>query len=113
MRRPMPKEPKVKVEVGMGASMGVGTDCYAYEIVKVINPKHVIVRRLDSRLVSGDILSESQEYEFHSNVDNKTLHVVFRYGRWWGNSQYPAMKLDSKYERWSMGAAHEYRDPCF
>jgi len=113
MKRNILKEPKVKPEVGMGASMGVGSDCYAYEVIKVINPRHVIVRELDAKLVRGEILSEDQEYEYTSNPNNRTNHVVFRYGRWRGNSAYPRRRLDSKYERWSLGHACYYRDPSF
>lgn len=113
MKRNYPKEPKIKPEVGMGACMNVGSDAYGYEIIEVINPKHVVVRRYDTRLVGGYILSEHQEYEFIPNPKNRTKHLVFRYGRWWGNTNYPRRKLDSKYEYWTLGEAYEYQDPCF
>lgn len=54
---------QVTPEVGMGATEVVGSDRYPYTIVKVVNPKKIVVQRDDYRRTDNNGQSELQTYE--------------------------------------------------
>lgn len=91
-----------QIEVGMGATGSYWTDCYAYEVVRVISEKTIEIRRLDSERVEGtDWLDE--EYNLFSNDENPVERARKCKMGW---KTPGGMKI-------RLGYAREYRDPSF
>lgn len=94
-------ENKKKIEVGMGATGSYWTDCYPFEVVRVVSDKTVDVRELDVKIVGGDWLDPV--YELHQNQQNPVKRVrKTKYG--WKMAD--GMKV-------FFGGARYYRDPSF
>ena len=56
-----------KPEVGMGVTEMFYSDREPYEIIEVIDDRHIVVRQLDWKRIDEGGFSESQEYEYYSN----------------------------------------------
>lgn len=105
--------------VGMGVTECQYTDREPWEIVQVIDPKHVVVRKLDAVRSDENGMSECQDYEYKQNPENPTRHLVFRYGRWrdliWkrlpDGTYKPGRSLGSS--GWRLGSAEKYYDFSF
>lgn len=127
--RMMERLPKVKPEVGMGVTECLWSDRHAWEVIKIINEKRILIRRMGYKCkdyYAGD-------YEVFPNPDGKTAILVWRYGRWrellWKDvyktdkngepirpleviGQVPGRKLGRGAD-WHVGHADEYEDPSF
>lgn len=69
-------------EVGMGATLRVGSDAYPYTIVEVTG-KTLTAQRDNAKLVSGSRMSEDQEYEYEPNPNaKKNVFTLRKNGRW-------------------------------
>ena len=91
-----------EIEAGMGATGRYWTDCYAYEVVRVISDKTIEIRRLKAERVPGtDWLDEDYNYYIDENASVERVRK-FKYG--WKTKD--CMKV-------SIGHAKEYRDPSF
>lgn len=53
-----------KIEVGTGVTEICWSDRHAYEVVKVIDDKHLLIRRCDSKRIDDNGMSDCQEYEY-------------------------------------------------
>ena len=57
--------------------MGVTEMCWSdrnpYEVVEVIDDRHIKVRALDWKRVDNNGMGESQDYEYFSNEDNAVI----------------------------------------
>ena len=96
------------LEIGMGVTMSVGSDAYAYEIVEIKDDTHCMIRALDHKAI-GDF--GTNEWELVSNENNPLLEMKFTYGKWrvkecgrWSNP---------KYERVRIGKANYHYDHQF
>ena len=96
-------------EVGMGATELCYSDRHAYEITKIIDARHILVRRLDYKRTDTNGISEIQEYEFTSNSSfpEETLFKTHK-GKW-------KQRIGSHGEGnvFLLGVKEEYRDPTF
>lgn len=57
------------------------SDCHPYEVVKVIDQKHVLVRSLDHKKKENSEAFDNN-WELISNPNNPTKELKFRYGKW-------------------------------
>lgn len=69
-----------EIEVGTGMTEYSYSDRHAYEVTRVIDQKHVFVRRYDHK-ATGEAMSN--EWELISNPDNPEIEMVFRYNHWY------------------------------
>ena len=68
------------IEVGTGMTEYMWSDRHAYEVIEVIDQKHVTVRELDHRHIGDGCMDNS--WELISNEDNRVRHMVKR-GNYW------------------------------
>ena len=68
------------------------SDCHPYEVVKVIDQKHVLVRRLDHKKKENSEAFDNN-WELISNSNNPTLELKFRYNKWNWVRKYTAESL--------------------
>lgn len=96
-------------EVGMGATECGWSDRHAYEVIEVIDDRHIIVRRLDAKRTDNNGVSDSQDYEFTSNPNNHTCKLFLtKQGRW---RERIGRRLGCN--GWLVGKAMEYYDYSF
>lgn len=102
------KQPKP--EVGMGVTEFYWSDREPYEIVKVIDDRHIIIRRLDAKRIDKNGFSECQEWEYTSNPENNTTKLFLtKKGVW--RERYPSGHLGCN--GFGIGYAEKYIDPTF
>lgn len=68
-----------EIKVGTGMTEYSWSDRDAYEVIEVIDQKHVIVRKYDHKLKGG---AYSNDWELISNENNPTKEMVKR-GKYW------------------------------
>ena len=99
---------EIEITAGMPATMGIGSDRYAYEVVEIIDDRTVTVRRMESNGQGGYV----------SNLKAGTEHVrlVTRRGRsYWGRASRRTQRgwdVSDSY-RFHFGRAETYLDPSF
>lgn len=95
-------------EVGMGATYGVGSDCYPYTIVEILSPRRIVVQADSYTALPGnDPFSENQSYEYFRNPQGHLVTLSLRKnGRWVPVGQ-------SNYGGFAIGHRRFYQDPCF
>lgn len=96
-------------EVGMGATMVVGSDCYPYTIIEVCSPRQIIVqadqyRRKDKR----GPFTEQQEYNYTPNPQAPKQVFTLRKNASWHRLG-ESMKGCSLF----IGHRRAYQDPSF
>lgn len=69
-----------KIEVGTGMTEYFWSDRHPYEVVKVVNQKHVFVREYGHKGV-GEPMSNT--WELYSKETNPIEEMKFRYGHWY------------------------------
>jgi hypothetical protein len=69
-----------EIKVGTGMTEYYWSDRHAYEVVKVINQKHVFVREYDHKGIGEPM---SNDWELISNPNKPAIEMKFRYGRWY------------------------------
>lgn len=65
-----------EIKVGTGVTEYMYSDRYVYEVVEVIDQKHVFVRELDPIAVGP---SMSNQWEYKSNLDKPIRELKYRY----------------------------------
>lgn len=80
-----------EIKVGMGVTEYSYSDRHAYEVVKVIDQKHVFIRQYDHK-PAGEPMSN--DWELISNPNNPEIELVFRYGSWQSVSVWNQQKID-------------------
>ena len=100
-----------KPEVGMGVTECMWSDRHPYEIVEVIDDRHIKIRALDYKRTDHNGFSEVQEYEYTSNPN---AHVFTLYkakdGRWVRRVGRNGVDRSSG---WVIGFAERYYDFSF
>jgi hypothetical protein len=86
-----------EIKVGTGMTKYFWSDRHAYEVVIVIDQKHVFVREYDHKMKGQPM---SNEWELISNENNPLIEMKFRYGHWYEvnrcfyeNAHHKAIKL--------------------
>ena len=69
-----------EIKVGIGMTEYLYSDREAYEVVKVIDQKHVIVRKYDHKAKKGGF---ANDWELISNPKNPEILMVKRGSRWY------------------------------
>lgn len=99
-----------KPEVGMGVTEMCYTDRHPYEVIEVIDDRHIIVRALSWKRIDNNGLSECQEYEYFSNPEASPIKLFLtKKGTW--RERYPSGHLGCN--GFAIGFAERYYDPCF
>lgn len=98
-----------KPEVGMGVTEMLFSDREPYEIVQVVDDRHLLVRRLDARRTDDNGMSEDQEYEYTSNPQNPTIKLFKTKQGLWRQQHGRSLGIN----KFAIGYAEKYRDPCF
>ena len=124
--------------VGMGVTELLWSDRYPFEVIKVIDEKHILIRAMKAiRTDHNGAFSDCQDYRYESKLDGEIKPLVLRNGRWrecvWdikykmdadgnpvkdenGNLIEISRKPGRRFEngnQWRIGEAEYYRDPCF
>jgi len=95
---------RVPCKVGDGGTVHLFTDRHACTVA-FVSPKSIVVREDKATLISGQILSESQVYEYEPNPAGTVwVFVKDKYGRWVTRDRGAML---------SLGWRNEYRDPSF
>lgn len=68
-----------EIKVGTGMTEYMYSDRHPYEVVEVIDQKHVKVRELDHKCIGG---AYSNDWELISNEDNP-IHLMSKRGKYW------------------------------
>lgn len=69
-----------EIKVGTGMTEYSYSDRDAYEVVKVINQKHVFVREYDHKHIGKGNMDN--QWELVSNTNNPIKELKFRYNKW-------------------------------
>lgn len=70
-------------QVGMGATEMCFSDRHPYEVIEVKDARHITVRALDWKRVDNNGMSDSQDYEYSSNPENRTADLFLtKQGEW-------------------------------
>ena len=69
-----------EIKVGTGMTKYSWSDRHAYEVVEVINQKHIKVRELDHK--KADDVAMSNNWILTSNKNNRVEEMVYRYNHW-------------------------------
>ena len=85
-----------EIKVGMGMTEYSYSDREAYEVTRVIDQKHVFVRKYDHKAVGEPM---SNNWELISNPNNPEIEMVFRYGSWQSVSVWNQQKIDEWIEK--------------
>lgn len=94
----------VKPYVGMGATEILWSDRHAYEIVEVVDAKHLIARRMKVKNIGG---FGDNEWEITSDVGGGTVRLtLYKDGWYMQNGRYKGSKF-------SLGMMDEYYDYSF
>ena len=113
----MKKEKPIVPKVGMGCTLRSGSDCYPYEVIKVIDRKtaHVIVRGMSA--VNKAHWPE-QDYALTSDLKGPTVELEMFHGQLREIAIDPVTHKRHHlpylwYSHYSLGNARYYQDPRF
>lgn len=109
-------EEDLKIMVGVGATLSVGSDSYPYYVSEVLANGIVGMYRPESHWDASHTWEGGSQVvsEFDPSAKS-TMYIKRRYGRWWvveknGKAINP---FTSKWERLRFGQACSYQDPSF
>ena len=72
---------KDNIQVGTPCTVYHWSDREAYEVVKVIDQRHVFIRELDVKRIDDNGMSDAQTYEYKSNEKNSIIELeLTKYG---------------------------------
>lgn len=101
------------IEVGTGMTEYLWSDRHPYEVVKVIDQKHVVVREMEHKLVGEPF---SNKWELFSDPERPVEYITKRGQYWYWTTEY---EEDGKKKRnlhranVSFGVAEYYYDYSF
>ena len=72
-----------EIKVGTGITEYSWSDRHPYEVIEVIDQKHIIIRALDYRRIDDNGMSDAQSYEYISNENNIKYELVLRNNVWY------------------------------
>ena len=65
----------IEPEVGMGVTECMWSDREPYEVIEVTDPRHIKVRRMATKVVSGSAFDGSAEYEYFSDPNGNVASL--------------------------------------
>ena len=80
-----------EIKVGTGVTEYSWSDREAYEVIKVYDQKHVVIRKYDHKLI-GEAFSNN--WELISNEENPEIELVFRYNAWYSMTTWTQEDVD-------------------
>ena len=104
--RLMERSSAPKLEIGMGVTQCLWSDCHAYEIIAIKDDKHITIRRMKATCkdyYAGD-------WEIESDPENKDIRNLYKSKYGWRERIGRNGLGDTKF---SVGYAMEYEDPSF
>lgn len=103
--RALPGVNGIEPVVGMGATVGVGSDSDPYTVAEVVTPHHIVIQPDNWRIISGNEGDGSAQYEYTTNPNSAPIDVTLRRdGKW---------KIDGTTTVVHIGNRRRYRDPGF
>lgn len=96
-------------EVGMGVSECSWSDRNAYEVIEVIDDRHILVRRMKAVLKKGSDWFD-QDYDLFSDENGSVIKLFKKKNGCWAER---IGKNGVGCNGFSIGVAREYRDPSF
>ena len=99
----------VKPEVGMGVTEMQWSDRTPWEVVEVIDDRHIKVRRLDWKRIDNNGMSECQDYEYTSNEENYVATLFLTKQNQWRERIGRSLGCN----RFHVGFAERYYDYTF
>ncbi len=100
---------KVVPVVGMGVTMGIGSDAYPYTVIQVVSEKRCIVQADKKKRTDSNGQSEDQRYLFVPDSMGEKIEIYLSTRGDWrkrgngGKSSY----------RFTLGKRSAYTDPSF
>lgn len=71
------------IKVGDYATEYLYSDSHAYEVVEVIDQKHLFIRRLKAIRIDKNGMSDSQSYKYEKDENSSTIELEQdRFGKW-------------------------------
>lgn len=96
-----------EIFIGMGATEYLFSDCHPYEVIKIIDKKHVVVREMNYKRTDGHGMSDSQEYDYTSNPQGYTCSLTMTKSGW-------RSRINGKYGNYfALGVMRRYYDFSF
>ena len=95
-----------EIKIGTGVTEYGYSDRTPYEVIEVINQKHIIIRALDYKRIDNNGMSDAQAYEYTSNVNNIKYELVLRNGTW-----FKVYEINK--ENWLKGAERLVKENSF
>lgn len=95
-----------ELEIGMGVTECLWSDCHAWEIIDIKDDRHITIRRMDYKCIdyyAGD-------YEIFSDPNGRVINLFKTKNNGW-RQRYGSHALGDT--RFAVGFAREYRDPSF
>ena len=84
------------IEVGMKVTEYLYTDRYVYEVTKVVDQKHIFIRKMDAKNLDG--VYGSDNWELVSNPNRAEQEIVYRYKNWYDKITYTRESLQKMKE---------------
>lgn len=69
---------KIKPEIGMGATLQIGSDSYPYTIISIVNDKKIIIQEDKSIRIDDNGMSDQQIYKYEQDIDGLTDKASLR-----------------------------------
>ena len=82
-----------EIKVGDGVTETLYSDRHAYEVIKVINQKHIIIRRLKAIRTDKLGMSDTQNYKYESDKNAQVIELSKRGDTWYRVDTYTKEKL--------------------
>lgn len=106
-----------EIKVGTGVTEYLWSDRHAYEVTKVIDQKHVFIRRMETERIDNNGMSDVQDYKYTSNPKYEEKELIYKYNHWYevyrwiddtGKKRHKSEKINV-----SFGVMNEYYDYSF
>lgn len=102
-------ETDTQLTVGMGVTCGIGSDCYPYTLIEIVNERTIIVQEDRSKPEPGSDFYKDQRYAYTPNPNGGTFVLTLRKnGRWVRKGE----TLNSGFH-WHLGTRRMYQNPSF
>lgn len=96
-----------EIKVGTGVTEMLYSDRKPYEVVKIIDKRHLLIRAMNYKLIKGSCQDGSAEYEYTSNLDAPVIKIFLSKYGW---RKQTGRKLGDNY--FTVGFMERYYDPC-
>lgn len=106
----------LKIQLGVGATLSVGNDAYAYYVSEILPNGVIGMYKPQAHFDDKHPWYGGNQVvpEFDPSIKSE-MFIKRRYGTWWVVEKCgrPIHRFTSKWERFRFGCAASYRDPSF